>query len=158
MGFHDMQCPKTSFLFSFFSNFALPIKHTNSSLVSVIVLSAPSPGQRNLPRSNRLKYTQNPSASHSNILIRSRALLQKTKSASENGSNEKLCCTNIIRPLIDFLISVCPQQRYTDLSPKLSIATATLGTFLPTTLKLYLLRLILGILQFRSRAPVSLLS
>jgi hypothetical protein len=108
---------KTSLRVSFFSSLALSIRQDSSLTSRAMVPDSPSAGQRNRPRSNRLKYSQNPSPSHSNILIRFLLLLQNTNSASANGSSEKFSWTTVINPLIDFLISVWPQHRYTGLSP-----------------------------------------
>ena len=66
---------------------------------------------------------------------RSRFLLQNTNSAPSNGSRLKLLSTIIDKPLIDFLMSVCPHARYTRLPSNLSMAAsppvATLPTYLP---------------------------
>jgi len=123
--FYEICLSKTSLRLSFFSSLALSIRHDNSSTPRIIVEDSSSDGQRNRPRSKRLKYSQNPSPSHSRIFILFLLLLQKTNSVSVNGSSEKLSCTNIINPLMDFLISVYPQHRYTGLSFHLIIATST---------------------------------
>lgn len=104
-----------SFRLSFFSNLALSIRQDNSSTSRSIVVDSSPDNQRKRPRSNLLKYSQNPSPSHSRIFSLFRFLLQNTNSASINGLREKLSCTSVINPLIDFLISVQPQQRYTGL-------------------------------------------
>jgi len=53
------------------------------------MVSSPMTGQFRRPRSNLLKYSQNPSPSHSRIFILSRFRLQNTNKASEKGSREK---------------------------------------------------------------------
>ena len=110
---------------SFFSSLVLSIRQDNSLTSRSIVAESPSVGQRKRPRSNLLKYNQNPSPSHSRIFILFRLLLQNTNNASINGSREKLSYTSVIRPLIDFLISVYLQHRYTGLSFHLIIVTST---------------------------------
>jgi len=107
---------KTSFRPSFFSSLAPSIRQDNSFTSRTIVADSPSDGHRKCPRSKRLKCSQKPSPSHSIILSLFRFRLQNTKSAFAKGSSEKLSCTNVINPLIDFLISVYPQHRYTGLS------------------------------------------
>lgn len=129
---------KTSFLLIFFSNLAPPIRQDNSSASNIIVAVSPSVGQRKRPRSNRLKYSQNPSPSHSRILMRFLFLLQNTYSASENGSREKLSWTSVMRPLIDLLISVYPQHMYIGLLPHLITRTSTYGIYLSIAQNLYL--------------------
>ena len=128
---------KTSFRLSFFSNLALSIRQANSFTSRSIVVESSSVGQRNRPRSNRLKYSQNPSPSHSRIFILFLFLLQNTNSAFINGSSEKLSCTSVINPLMDFLISVYLQQRYTGFSFHLIITPSTPGKLFLTILSLF---------------------
>jgi hypothetical protein len=109
--FYEICRSSTSFLLSFFSSLALSIRQDNSFTSRSIVAQSPSVGQRKHPRSNLLKYNQNPSPSHSRIFSLFRFLLQNTNNASIKGSREKLSCTIVIRPLIDFLISVHLQHR-----------------------------------------------
>jgi len=147
--FYAIERSKTSLRFNFFSSFALPIKHINSSFERVIVPLSLALGQRKRPRSSRLKYSQKPSISHSNILMRFRCRLQNTNSASANGSIGKSLCTIVINPLILFLISVCPQQRYTGLSPKLSIVILTPDIPFPDVRDLFPVQLWFEIRQSR---------
>jgi hypothetical protein len=135
----------------------------SSSDVNAINALSPSLGQRNRPFSSLLKWSQNPSPSHSSILRRSRfwcrcggyaacgflcsrcsqvtrahqdathldrqigGLLQNTNSSSPNGSSLKLPSTMAMRPLMLFLMSVCPQARYTVFSPNRIIVLSASG-------------------------------
>ena len=99
-----------------------PKRNDNSSPVNVIVASSPGSGHRKWPRSKRLKYSQNPSPSHSRIFTRFRLRLQNTNNAPSNGSSSKIPSTIVAKPLIDLRISVFPQARYTRFPDKFNMA------------------------------------
>jgi len=124
---------KSSLRRSFFSSLAPSIGQDNSSLFKTIVASPSDEGQRKCPRSSFLKYSQKPSPSHSSIFRRSRFRLQNTNSASANGSRENPCCTSVIDPLNDFLMSVYPQHRYTGFPTNRITATSSSGRPSPVT-------------------------
>lgn len=112
---------KTSLRFIFNSTRVPPKRKDNSSPVNIMVDSSPKDGHLKRPFSKRLKYSQNPSPSHSSIFMRLRLRLQNTNNAPQKGSSLKLHSTIADNPLMLFLMSVCPQAKYIRLPDRFSV-------------------------------------
>ena len=122
---------------AFIRHMSRPSSSHPNCLWSICITSRTLSGQVNLCFSSRFCHRQNPFLSQYKTLIMFRVRLQKTKRCPDRGFISKCSCTRMDRPLMDFLISVHPQHRYTGFPSKRITVTSVYGRPSPVVLDLF---------------------